>query len=263
MTQAFSIDGRSIAFADAGPQRGPVLVYANSLGTDLRVWDAVVPLLPGFRHIRWDKPGHGLSDLAGDRPISAHAADLAALLYRLAIPRAVVVGLSVGGMIAQALAAAEPSLVAGLVLCDTAHRIGPAEMWDARIAAVADGGMEPIADAVMERWFSTRFRADRAPELALWRNMLVRTPADGYTAMCRAIRDADLTEAARGIRVPTLCLAGSEDLATPPALVRSTADLIPRAGFRVIDGVAHLPCIEVPQLLSSLVAGFLEDNRLG
>ena len=263
VTQAFSIDGRTIAYLDEGPRQGPVLVYANSLGTDLRSWDAVVPLLPGFRHIRWDKPGHGLSDLVGDRPIEAYAADLAALLRQLAISRVAIVGLSVGGLIAQALAAAEPSLVAGLVLCDTAHRIGPAEMWDARVAAVAADGLASIADAVMERWFSARFRANRPAELALWRNMLVRTPTDGYIAMCRAIRDADLTEAARGITVPTLCLVGSEDAATPPALVRSTAALIPNAGFRLIDGVAHLPCIEVPQMLSGVIAGFLEDNRLG
>lgn len=105
-----------------------------------------------------------------------------------------VVGLSVGGMIAQALAARRPDLVRALVLSGTAPRIGTAEMWNARIAAVEATGLAPIADAVLERWFTARFRAED-PGFALWRNMLVRTPARGYAATCAAIRDADLTGA--------------------------------------------------------------------
>lgn len=263
MASAFDIDGRIIAYDDSGERDGPVLVYANSLGTDLRSWDAVLRFLPHCRHIRWDKPGHGLSDPAGDRPILALAHDLELLLDALEVELAVVVGLSVGGLIAQALWSSQPHRVAGLVLCDTAHKIGPAEMWDARIAAVEEGGLEAIADAVMLRWFSARFLTDNPAEVRLWRNALTRMTAKGYVATCRAIRDADLTEAARSITVPTLCVVGETDAATPPALVRAMADLIPGADLRVIDGVGHLPCIEAPEVLADAIAGFLGDNELG
>lgn len=261
MTSAFAIDDRIIAYDDSGDREGPVLVYSNSLGTDLRSWDAVLPFLPHCRHIRWDKPGHGLSDRAGDRPIEALADDLARLLDYLEVDYAVIVGLSVGGLIAQALWAAQPKRIEGLVLCDTAHRIGPEEMWNTRIAAIEEGGLDAIAEGVMQRWFSENFRKDRPAEVEMWRNAMTRAPAEGYTDICRAIRDADLTTAAASITVPTLCVVGEVDVATPPALVRSMADLIGGAEFRVIDRVGHLPCIEAPEVLADAIAAFMGDNE--
>lgn len=263
MTQAIAIDGRTISFADQGPRDGLALVYANSLGTDLRSWDALVSLFPDRRQIRWDKAGHGLSDFAGERPIQAHAEDLADLLDQRGVDRAVIVGLSVGGLIALALSGLRPEKIAGLVLCDTAHRIGPPAMWDTRIAAIQAGGIESLAESILERWFSAGFRSERAAELGLWRNMLTRTSAAGYLSVCRAIRNADLTAAARAIKVPTLCIVGSDDLATPPDLVRSMAAIIPGAGFTVIDGVGHLPCIEAPEVLAGLISAFLKEHDLG
>lgn len=274
--QSALIDGRVIEYrlegpppdAAAGPQAGaeapPVLVFANSLGTDLRVWDALLAHLPaGLRVLRYSKAGHGLSDLAGTRSIAAHAEDLRALLDHLGIGRVTLVGLSVGGMIAQALAAAVPLRVAGLVLCCTAHRIGTPEIWDARIADLQAGGLAALADAVMERWFSPAFRAERPGELALWRNMLVRTPAAGYAALCAEIRDADLTEAARGLRAPALCVAGSADGSTPPEMVRGLAELIPGAAFEMIEGAGHIPCVEAPERLGAVISGFLRERGLG
>ena len=128
------------------------------------VWDAVVPQFPGHRTLRYDKRGHGLSGSEGGDSIEAHAADLAALLDARGIRRATIVGLSIGGMIALGLTRLRPDLTDRLILCDTAHRIGTAEAWQARIAAVEANGVAGIAGATMERWFSARFRA-RQPEL--------------------------------------------------------------------------------------------------
>ena len=139
-------------------------------------------------------------------------------------------------------------LVRLLVLCDTAHKIGTPEMWNARIDAVRASGLASIADAVLERWFSVEFRQARAADLAGYRNMLTRNPAEGYIGTCATLRDTDLTSAASRLTQPTLCLVGEEDGATPPALVRSLSELIPNAAFETIPNAGHLPCIEQPEL---------------
>ena len=176
------------------------------------------------------------------------------------VSQPVVCGLSVGGQIALGLAQRRPDLVRTLILSDTAHKIGTAETWNARITAVESGGIESIGDAVMERWFSPEYRRDQPAALKVWRNMLVRTPVDGYTGTCAALRESDLTAAARGIAVPTLCLCGALDLATPPELVRSMAEIIPGARFNLIPCAGHLPGIEFPDLVADLIADFARES---
>ena len=259
-----TIEGRALHYRDEGPRGGRVIAFANSLGTDLRVWDALMAHLPDtLRTVRYDKRGHGLSDL-GETPLSIAdlADDMAALLHHLGVSRATIVGLSVGGMIAQSLTARRPDLAEAVVLCDTGHVIGTAEMWNERIAAVEEGGIAAIAGPILERWFSPQFHTGRPGELALWRNMLTRTPQEGYCATASAIRDADLTAAARGIDVPALCVVGTKDGATPPDLVRSLADLIAGSRFVDIEGAGHLPCVEAPAELGRVISGFLKENGL-
>ncbi|GAB4361056.1 MAG: 3-oxoadipate enol-lactonase [Kiloniellaceae bacterium] len=259
-----ALNGVVLHLQDIGPADRPALVFANSLGTDFRIWDDVVArLVEHFRIVLYDKRGHGLSEL-GEPPYSLddHVGDLAALLDELAIERAVVCGLSVGGLIAQGLTMARPELVAGLILCDTAHRIGTAEMWAQRMAAIENGGIESIADAILERWFTEDFRESDPIALTGWHAMLTRTPRAGYLGTCAALRDSDLTAAAREIAVPALCVVGAEDGATPPDLVKQMADLIPGARYEVIAGAGHLPCIERPAVLADLILGFTREHGL-
>ena len=244
---------------DEGPREGRVVMFANSLGTDLRVWDALLPhLTPGLRIIRFDKRGHGLSD-APPAPYAMAdlASDAAAILDRLGVRHATFVGLSIGGMIGQTLASARPDLVSALVLMDTAARIGTPEMWQTRIAALRQGGIDSLADAVLERWFAPEFHRDRGPELALWRNMLCRTAPEGYAGCCAAIAGADLTETTRALRIPVMAMAGACDGSTPPDLVRAAAELI-GAPFHVIEGAGHIPCVEQPAATAALINAFLE-----
>ncbi|AUX79667.1 MULTISPECIES: 3-oxoadipate enol-lactonase [Sinorhizobium] len=236
----------------------PVLVFINSLGTDFRIWDDLVPRLSdAFAVVLYDKRGHGLSDI-GQVPyaIEDHATDLAGLLDRLQVKRAIICGLSVGGLIAQSLYQRRPDLVRALVLADTAHKIGTTEMWDARIAAIEAHGIEAVADAVLERWFTPAFRRPENVSFACYRNMLIRQPAPGYVGTCAAIRDADYTEAAGKISVPVLCVVGDQDGSTPPDLVRSTAGLIPGARFEVIRDAGHIPCVEQPEALAATLRDF-------
>jgi 3-oxoadipate enol-lactonase len=249
---------------ESGPATAPLLVLANSLGTDLRVWDALLPRLHRrFRVLRYDKRGHGLTDATpGPYAIRQLAEDLARLLDARAATGAVVCGLSIGGMIAQALVSMRPDLVRGLVLMDTAHKIGTPDMWAERIAAIRAGGIASIADAILARWFTPEFHRDREAELAGWRNMLSRAPVDGYLGCCAAIRDADLTAAARAVAVPTLCMVGEMDGSTPPDLVADLARLVPGARFVTIAGAGHLPCVEQPDAVASAMLGFFEETHL-
>ena len=241
-----------------GATSGPTVVFANSLGTDLRLWDSLLPHLPtGLRYVRYDKRGHGLSDLGGPVTAADLADDAAALLTNLGGP-VIFVGLSIGGLIAQALAANHPDLVRAVVISNSAAKLGTAESWQARIDAVRANGLASIADAVMERWFAPAFRT--SPAVTPWRNMMIRTHADGYIAACGALAGADQTTATSALRLPTLVIAGAEDGSTPPDLVRATARLIPGAEFQIIPGTGHLPCVEDPAAYAAILIPFLKAH---
>ncbi len=259
-----TINGIVLHHEDVGSTALPTIVFCNSLGTDFRIWDGVVRILrPEFRLIRYDKRGHGLSEApAAPYAMADHVADLAALMDHVGVEDTLVVGLSVGGMIAQGLAAARPDLTHALVLCDTAHRIGTADLWNERIALVEGSGIGSIADGILERWFSRAFRADHEVEVAGYRHMLIRTPADGYVGTCAAIRDTDLTESSRHLGLPALCVVGDEDGATPPEVVAELAELLPEGSLEVIAGSGHLPCIDQPRVLAGLIRGFAKEVGL-
>lgn len=248
---------------EASLARGrPTIVFVNSLGSDLRIWDDVVEELgrAGIGALRYDLRGQGLSDV-GATPyrIADHVADLETVLTSHGVARAAICGLSVGGMVALGLSEKRPDLVAGLILCCTAHRIGTAESWGARIAAVEKGGVSAIAEAVLQGWFSPAAYRDQAPGVALCRNMLARSPVDGYIATCAALREADLEDAARAVSAPALCLAGEHDPATTPERVGALRALIPGARFAVLPGVAHMPCVEAPAALAAHLVDFAHE----
>ncbi|MEO0622002.1 MAG: 3-oxoadipate enol-lactonase [Pseudomonadota bacterium] len=253
------IDGVVIHYRVEGPQDGPVLVFSNSLATDFRIWDPLLPHLPaGWRIVRYDKRGHGLSDCPpGPWSIEDHMRDLAGLLDTLEIKSAVVCGLSVGGMIAQALASARPDLTRAMILCDTGAVIGSEEIWNCRIAQIEAGGMDAVLDATMERWFTAPFRADAA-RLAPWRNMVAVARPEGYIRTSEAIRDADFRASTAALRLPCLAISGDEDKATPPEALRETAALIPDSEFALIQQAGHIPCVEQPERLGASITAFLD-----
>ena len=250
----------TIHWREDGDPAGRPVVFANSLGTDLTLWDQVLPLLPeDLRLIRFDKRGHGqsavppapyaLDDLVGDAE---------ALLDHLGVRGAVFVGLSLGGMIAQGLAARRPDQVAALVLSNTAAKMGTPEMWRDRIARIQAGGIEAVADPVLERWFGPAFHA--AGGVAPWRAMLTGTPREGYLGCCAALAGADLTASTARLRLPALAIGGSADGASPSEIVRATAALIPGARFVEIEGAGHLPCVETPAAHAALISDFLKET---
>lgn len=243
-----------------GDPSGPPVVFANSLGTDMRLWDPVLPFLPkGLKLVRYDKRGHGLSSAPrGPYAMGSLVGDAEGLLDFLNIRDCVFVGLSIGGMIAQGLAVKRLDLVRAMVLSNTAAKIGTKEMWAQRILAVETGGIEALSDSIMERWFSKAFR--ETPEISLWRNMLVRQPAGGYSGCSAAISGTDFYTPTSGLRLPTLGIAGSEDGSTPPDLVRETTELVPGSQFHLIRGAGHLPCVEKPREYATILTDFLRST---
>jgi 3-oxoadipate enol-lactonase len=241
-----------------GPADAAVVVFANSLGTDLRIWDEVVGRLPGLRVIRYDMRGHGLT--APSEPpyaIVDLAADLEHLIDALQMSRVTICGVSVGGQVALQVAGDRPDQVQGLILCDTSYRIGGAEMWNGRIAAVTAHGMAAISDAVIARWFTEEYASMKPDEMAGYKYMLERATVAGYAGVSAALRDADLEALARGLRCRTLVLCGDQDRATPPESNKALAAAIPGARYEAIAGAGHLPCIEQPARLAAHIAAFV------
>jgi len=239
----------------------PTMVFSNSLGTDFRIWQDVIALLEGeVGVVAYDKRGHGLSEATpAPYSIDDHVGDLAGLLDYLGVSNAVVCGLSVGGIIAQGLYQARPDLVQALILSDTGYKVGAPELWKTRIEQAEKGGLEPMADAIMERWFSEEFRLSKKAELTGYRNMLVQQSVAGYSGTTAVLRDVDFTETVGQIAVPTLCIVGDQDLATPPELVKSLSERIPGAQYEIVAGAGHLPCVEKPYEFVTLVREFLAN----
>lgn len=257
--RAARLTGATLHWREDGDTAGPAVVFANSLGTDLRLWDAVVERLPKhLRLIRYDKRGHGLSSCpAGPYSIEDLAQDALELLDHAGVETCVFVGLSIGGMIAQTLAARAPERVSALVLSNTASKMGEAQMWQERIAAIEADGIAALSEAVMQRWFAPAFLGTEAH--LPWRHMLERTPQAGYIACCQAIAGTDLSALTPTLRQPTLGIAGSADGASPAALVEATIDLLPDARFTVIEDTGHLPCVEAPEAYAGALLEFLKE----
>lgn len=239
-----------------GPVAAVPLVMLHSLGTCTAVWDAQALALAGpFRVIRPDFRGHGLTEESA-QPFSIDdlAQDVLAVMDTLGIEQAIVAGISLGGMVAQAMAAMAPGRIDRLVLVDTAMAIPPAQGWVDRAALVRAQGMGAVADAVMARWVTPAFAA--ASGAVGLRTMLLRTPAEAYALAAEAIGRADLTAQTRVLRVPALVLVGADDLATPVASAQALATAL-HATLTVLPNAAHIPTVECPGAVTAAMRAFL------
>ena len=242
------------------PGDAPVVVFSNSIGTTLEMWDAQARALAGrYRVLRYDTRGHGRSPVAaGSAGIDALADDLAALLEGLGVTRAHVVGLSLGGMTAQALAARRPGLVASLVLMATAAHL-PGD-WKARAATVLDRGMGAIVDAAIPRWFTPAFIEAAPGQVAKLREAFLKMDPRGYAACCGAIAAMDLREGNAAIAAPTLILAGADDPATPVPMMEEIRAAIPDAELVVLPRAAHILAMERADMVNRHLLAFLDSQ---
>ena len=252
-------NGVQLFYDLTGPAAAPVVVFSNSLGTTLEMWDAQVRALASrYRCLRYDTRGHGRSP-AGERAVTidALADDLVGLLDALEIETAHVVGLSLGGMTAQAFGVRYPQRTASLVLMATAAHLPPAEAWDQRVQLVRSEGMTAIVDTVVGRWFTADTLA-LSPEIVRpIRDRVLALDRQGYAACCLAVRDMDLREQIGAITVPTLVVAGEDDPVTPLEMAENIVARIPGAELTVVPEAAHLVAVEQADAVSELLLEFL------
>jgi 3-oxoadipate enol-lactonase len=252
-------DGVKIHYQVQGPDSGPAIVFSNSLGTSLHLWDPILPYMPeGLRIIRYDMRGHGTSDTPpAPYTMGQLISDAEAVCDACEVRDAVFVGLSVGGMIGQGLAVKRPDIIRALVLSNTAAKIGNPKLWQDRIDFINANGIAATSDEIMKRWFSRDFYG--TPQMAPWKAMVEATSVDGYTGVSAAIAGTDFYTPTSGLRIPTLGIAGSDDGATPPDLVRETVDLIPGSQFALMRRTGHLPCAEAPEAYATHLTIFLQS----
>ncbi len=264
-------DDVTINYRVDGADDAPPLLISNSLGTDLEMWAPQLGVLAeNFRVIRYDTRGHGASSVPeGPYTIAQLGRDALAVLDAVGVERVCFIGLSMGGLTGLWLALNAPLRIDRMVLANTGAKIGNDEFWNARIDSIRDsigdadaGGLpENIVDAVVERWFTKRYRSIAPQAVARIRRMLVETSSAGYAANCAAIRDADLRAGLASIRIPTLVIAGTHDPSTPPALGREIAEAIPDARYLELDA-AHLSNLEQAGAFNAAVVHFLREGAI-
>ena len=243
-----------------GTPNSPALVFSNSLGSDMGMWDEVVPLLlPYFRVLRYDTRGHGGSiekGKTGPFTIADLSRDVLDLLDYLHIENAVFCGLSMGGLIGQWLGIHHPERLKKLVISNTGAKIGTNESWNTRIETITKDGMASIVDVTLERWFTAHFRETNPGRVAETRQMFLRSDVAGYAGCCGAIRDADFRNDLDKMSTETLVITGDEDPVTNVGQAQFLAQNIPGAQLKILPA-RHLSATENPGLFAETLIDFL------
>lgn len=241
--------------------QGPLVVLSHALGCDLTMWDGVCAALEDrYTVLRYDHRGHGRSPAtSGAFTVDDLARDAADLIEAQGSGPVHFVGLSMGGMAGQALAASRPDLLRSLTIANSAsHYEAPARaLWQARIETVRSQGMAAVAEGAMQRWFTPEFRADAVggSRVAALRAVLEATAPQPYAEACAAVAGIDLDAGNARITCPTLVIAGTRDEATPPALSEVITATIRGARLRGLDA-AHLSAVEQPEAFARLLVEF-------
>jgi 3-oxoadipate enol-lactonase len=257
------IRGRNIAYSLLGPEDAPAVVLGHALGSSSEIWGYQLPLLAAkFRVLAYDIPGHGQSDPpVGQDSFDDLAADLAALLDHTQIGRVTLVGLSIGGMIAQHFALLYPDRLQALVLCSTGAQTNEAgkKIFEERIARVNEGGIETQVEGSIGRWFTPQFMSV-APATVDWVRKLYRTTSPaGFISGCRAIQELDTLDRLSGIAAPTLLIPGELDQAFPESVSRLIQSKIKKAQLEVLAGAAHIGNVERPHEFNEILFKFLAE----
>jgi len=251
-------DGCPINVEIEGPERAPVLLFSNSLGTNLHMWDdQAEALAKKYRVVRYDQRGHGKSG-APKAPYTLDrlGKDALAILDALKVERAHFCGLSMGGFTGMWLGRNAPKRIDKLVLSNTGAKVGDPTLWNSRILTVLGKGMAAVVDGVIERWFTKGFREKSPQAVDRIRQMLLTTAPHGYAGCSAAIRDMDQRWDIQVIDLPTLIIAGAHD----PATTVKDAELIESqiTGSKLVKlDAAHLSNIEQSKRYIEILEKFL------
>lgn len=253
-----SVSGGAIGFAEAGGGNATPIVFLHGVGSDKSVWH---PQLDHFsadrRAIAFDYPGYGESDLLEGADRNAFASVILDAMTALAVDRAHICGLSLGGVIAIAMHAQAPKRCASLILADTfaVHPEGRA-IYDRSLAASREIGMRRLAEARVDALLASGTEAAIRGEVV---ETMARIDPVAYALGAEAVWLADQREQVAAISCPTLILCGSEDRITPPSLSEDLKDRITHAALVEIAGAGHLTNLEQPAIFNRVVDAFLAE----
>jgi 3-oxoadipate enol-lactonase len=257
-------NGISVSYELHGREGAPWLVLSHSLACSVRMWDPQIAALKDrYRILAYDTRGHGGTEAPkGEYSLELLATDLFSLLQELRINNPHFCGLSMGGMIGQTFALKYPGVFKSLALADTTSRY-PAEawpLWQERIKTAETKGMEPLAQATLERWFTEPFRKSNPAQVDAIRKLIVATPVAGYVGCCHAIPKINLTARLKEIKCPILVIVGEDDPGTPPAMAREIHENAPGSRLVTLPQAAHLANLEQPEGFTKALAGFISSS---
>ncbi|SDK11704.1 alpha/beta fold hydrolase [Billgrantia gudaonensis] len=261
-----TIDGRSVAYRLLGAEANPLVLLAHPLGMTQAVWDDMLPaLLPHYRVLTWDLPGHGASEAwpteGGEIAPAALAAEALALAEHAGARRFHFVGTSIGGVVGQQLLAEHAQRLLSAVLTNTGAVIGTPELWTTRASRVRDEGLAAISGEIVPRWFSAqRLKTEPALESG-WRTQMARTDAESYARLCEMLGKSDFRGKLGGNGVPVHLLGGSDDVATPPETLEALAAECDGAPLEILQGFAHVPSVESPEAMAKRLRLWLTADR--
>ncbi len=240
---------------------GPPVVLSHALGLDVHMWDALAArLATTMTVLRYEHRGHGESACPpGPYAMEDLVDDAARLIREWGRGPVAWVGLSMGGMVGQGLAIRYPELLGRVVLANTTSRYpeAAAATWAARMAAVEQGGMAAVADAVVERYLGADHRAAHPAEASALRAKLLRCDPVGYVACCRAVAGVDWLDRLQSVRAPTLVIAGGRDVGATPEMAEAIVDRIPGASLAIFEEASHLSVAEFPDRFHDTAVAFL------
>ena len=251
-------NGIKVAYTFEGGGDKPIAVLAAGLAADMSMWEPQLSLAGQYDLLRYDIRGHGGTEATtGDYSLDLLAQDALALLDLLSVQRAHFIGTSLGGMVGQFLAIHSPARLLSLTLCATQSAVVP-HSWSQRVEAVRRDGVAPQVESTIDRWFTPGYRSRNPQIMQAMREMILRTSRDGYAGCTAAIRDMKLFASLASISVPTLVVAGDDDLSTPVNVLRDISLAIPDAKFVRISDAAHMPTFEQPLQCNGAIREFLD-----
>jgi 3-oxoadipate enol-lactonase len=250
-------DGTPLNVEVSGREGAPVVMFSNSLGTDLHMWDQQeADLRDRFHIVRYDRRGHGKSGVPkGPYTMELLGKDVIAILDALKIDKINWCGLSMGGMVGQWLGANAPERINKLVLANTSPCYPDKTPWNDRIKTVREKGLAAMVNGNMERWFTAGFRDSAHDTMEKAKAMFLATPVEGYVACCEAVRDMDFRDSNSKISVPTLVIVGTQDAATPPVVGEAIHKAVKGSQIVSLDA-AHISNMEQPKAFTETLVKF-------
>ncbi|GHB14960.1 bifunctional 3-oxoadipate enol-lactonase/4-carboxymuconolactone decarboxylase PcaDC [Modicisalibacter luteus] len=256
------VNGRSVAYRLLGAEALPLVVLAHPLGMTQAVWDDLLPaLLPRYRVLTWDLPGHGASAAwpgsGGEITPASLAAEALALADHAGASRFHFVGTSIGGVVGQQLLAGHSERLLSATLTNTGAVIGNPDLWNTRAGRVRQEGLAAMAGEIVPRWFAPAL-IEAQPALAEgWKVQMARTDGESYARLCEMLGRTDFSGKLADHDVPVQLLGGSEDMATPPATLETLAGECSDAPLEILGTVGHVPSVECPGAFAQRLLGWL------